>query len=172
MGADELSARLWRERRQLDHLLFVLETQLLHLKAGNWHRLSFTTTELEKVIENLRFDSLARGVEASAMVSEWNEQEQQTLPSLVTIAPSGLWQDLLEEHRRGMSSLLASIDAATAANNSLLLQGPDFVGSVQAGLNETVTNELAVITLETNIQRALSAVASASLPAVREFLEG
>ncbi|MFK0006903.1 hypothetical protein ACIQTZ_07610 [Paenarthrobacter sp. NPDC090520] len=166
LGADELSARLWRERRQLDYLLFVLETQLLHLEAGNWHRLSFTAAELEKVIENLRFDSLARGVEASSLFSEWNEPNEQTLPAVVTVAPSGLWQELLEEHRRSMVSLLACIDAATAANRSILLQGPgDAAGTQGSG-----TNELADIALEANIQRALTALASAGLPAVREFL--
>ncbi|MFJ4167909.1 hypothetical protein ACIPY3_00215 [Paenarthrobacter sp. NPDC089714] len=129
--------------------------------------MSFTAAELEKVIENLRFDSLARGMEASALVSEWIEQEQQTLPSLVSLAPSGLWQELLEEHRRAMSSLLSGIDMVAAANNSLLKGG----APAPAGEGiEASDVDLSAIALAANIQRAVAAVASASLPAVREFL--
>jgi lambda repressor-like predicted transcriptional regulator len=143
VGADELSATLWRERRQLDFLLFLLETQLLHLRAGNWHRLNFTAAELEKVLEKLRFESLARGVEASALASEWKAPAHLTLPSLISIAPPGIWPELLEDHRRGMAALLAEIDNAVAANVALLqatpssdrarqLSGPD-AGSGVAG---------------------------------------
>ncbi|MFK0003893.1 hypothetical protein [Paenarthrobacter sp. NPDC090522] len=129
--------------------------------------MSFTAAELEKVIENLRFDSLARGMEASALVSEWTEQEQQTLPSLVSLAPSGLWQELLEEHRRAMSSLLSGIDMVAAANNSLLKGGTP----APAGEGSEASDvDLSAIALAANIQRAVAAVASASLPAVREFL--
>ncbi|MFF2713966.1 flagellar protein FlgN [Paenarthrobacter sp. NPDC058040] len=162
MGADELSATLWRERGRLDFLLFLLETQLLHLHAGHWHRLNFTASELEKVLENLRFESLARGVEASALAAEWKAPDQLTLPSLVRIAPPGVWAGLLGEHREAMISLVESIDEAIDANVSALADGPvvDVPGA----------DELALVTREANIQRALAAVHAAALPSLRDFL--
>lgn len=173
MGADELSARLWRERRQLDYLLFLLETQLLHLQAGNWHRLNYTAAELEKVVDSLRFDSLARGVEASALVSEWKapeqtDPEQTDLPSIVTLAPSEMWKELLEGHRQALSLLLQGIDDVADANISLLAAGMG-PRAVQAG-EEPASEDLAYIALEANTQRALAAVKATALPAVREFL--
>ncbi|MFJ4208351.1 hypothetical protein ACIPY2_07830 [Paenarthrobacter sp. NPDC089675] len=162
MGADELSATLWRGRRQLDFLLFLLETQLLHLRAGHWHRLNFTASELEKVIENLRFESLARGVEATSLATEWQAPDRSTLPALVEIAPEGIWAGLLDEHRRAMVLLVENIDTAVAANISALETGPDKAGSDG--------DELELLAIQANIQRALTAVREASLPLLREFL--
>lgn len=178
MGADELSATLWRERRQLDFLLFLLETQLLHLRAGNWHRLNFTATELEKVLENLRFESLARGVEASALAAEWNAPDQSALPSLVSIAPPGIWPELFDEHRRGMAALLTEIDDAVAANVSLLQSPPpNLAPEAPQGADQPVdssldtgSDDLALLARDANVQRALAAVRAASLPSLRDFL--
>ncbi|WP_416405180.1 flagellar protein FlgN [Arthrobacter sp. LFS091] len=176
VGADELSATLWRERRQLDFLLFLLETQLLHLRAGNWHRLTFTAAELEKVLENLRFESLARGVEASALAAEWKAPDQSTLPSLISLAPPGLWPELLDDHRRGLTALLAGIDLAVARNVELLNAPPDEAGipSPASGTDEALVSDVADLDLlarDSNIQRALAAVRSATLPTLRDFLE-
>ncbi|WOH19618.1 flagellar protein FlgN [Paenarthrobacter sp. GOM3] len=174
VGADELSATLWRERRQLDFLLFLLETQLLHLRAGNWHRLNFTAAELEKVLENLRFESLARGVEASALAAEWQAPDQSTLPSLISLAPPGLWPELLDDHRRGLSALLAGIDLAVARNVELLNAPPDVALVSPSGADEALGSDVADLDLlarDSNIQRALAAVRSATLPTLRDFLD-
>ncbi|RWW95743.1 MULTISPECIES: flagellar protein FlgN [Paenarthrobacter] len=162
MGADELSATLWRERRQLDFLLFLLETQLLHLRAGNWHRLEYTASELEKVVESLRFESLARGVEAAALAAEWKAPDQTSLPSLAGMAPAGIWPDLLKEHHRALVILLESIDAVAADNLSALEQEPEPA--------DAEPDDLAIMTLDVNVQRARAAVTSAALPSLRDFL--
>jgi hypothetical protein len=161
VGADELSATLWRERRQLDFLLFLLETQLLHLQAGNWHRLDFTASELEKVIESLRFESLARGVEAAALAADWKAPDQTSLPLLAGIAPAGIWPELLNEHHRALIRLLKSIDAVAADNLSVLSQPPP---------SAEPEDDLAIMTRNANIQRAQAAVRNASLTSLREFL--
>ena len=67
MGAGDLSAALWQERRQLELLLFRLETQRLHLAAGNLAWLNFTSSEIEAVLDRLRFEALARNVESAAV---------------------------------------------------------------------------------------------------------
>ncbi|WP_207596539.1 flagellar protein FlgN [Arthrobacter sp. D5-1] len=172
VGADELSATLWRERRQLDFLLFLLETQLLHLRAGNWHRLNFTAAELEKVLENLRFESLARGVEASALAAEWKAPDHLTLPALISIAPPGIWPELLEDHRRGMAELLAGIDDAVAANVTLLEDSQAPAPLPQPGIADLAgdTDDLALLARDANVQRAITAVRGATLPLLRDFL--
>lgn len=71
MGAGDLSAALWQERRQLELLLFRLETQRLHLAAGNLAWLNFTSSEIEAVLDRLRFEALARNVESAAVAGEW-----------------------------------------------------------------------------------------------------
>ncbi|MGJ3192677.1 hypothetical protein FQP90_18675 [Paenarthrobacter nitroguajacolicus] len=162
-------------------MLFLLETQLLHLRAGNWHRLNFTAAELEKVLENLRFESLARGVEASALASEWKAPDRLTLPALISIAPPGMWPELLEDHRRGMTALLGEIDHAVAANVSLLQgplgsgtvsqspqldAGPDLAGSDGFGGSD----DLALLARDANVHRAIAAVQGATLPTLRDFL--
>ncbi|MGP0224775.1 MULTISPECIES: flagellar protein FlgN [unclassified Paenarthrobacter] len=162
MGADELSATLWRERRQLDFLLFLLETQLLHLRAGNWHRLNFTATELEKVLENLRFESLARGVEAASLSAEWKAPHHTTLPGLVSAAPPGPWPGLLGEHLQGMAELQAKIDNAASDNAAALQAGPP--------PGAPGPDELADLAVQANVGRALAAVSAASLPSLRDFL--
>ncbi|MFJ4028172.1 flagellar export chaperone FlgN [Paenarthrobacter sp. NPDC089989] len=162
MGADELSATLWRERRQLDFLLFLLETQLLHLRAGSWHRLNITAAELEKVLEKLRFESLARSVEASSAAAEWKAPDKSTLPALVAIAPPGVWAELLDEHRRAMISLVESIDGVANANVAALSEGPPF--------DARQDSDIEALAQQANIQRALDAVKSTSLRSLRDFL--
>ncbi|MFE4197536.1 flagellar protein FlgN [Paenarthrobacter sp. NPDC056912] len=159
-------------------MLFLLETQLLHLRAGNWHRLGFTAAELEKVLENLRFESLARGVEAASVAAEWKAPHQSSLPSLISLAPDGIWPELLEEHRRGMTVLLTEIDQAVAANIALLqsppagsvelaadLSQPDALATLAGG-----SDDLALLARDANVQRALAAVQGSSLPLLRDFL--
>ncbi|MFI2565635.1 hypothetical protein [Paenarthrobacter sp. NPDC018779] len=66
-----------------------------------------------------------------------------------------------------MSTLLSGIDMVAAANNSLLKGG---VPTAAGASSEASDVDLSAIALAANIQRATAAVASASLPAVREFL--
>ncbi|MFJ4209618.1 hypothetical protein ACIPY2_14290 [Paenarthrobacter sp. NPDC089675] len=130
--------------------------------------MNYTSAELEKVIENLRFDSLTRGVEASALVAKWNAPNQTTLPAIITVSPAGLWHDLLEDHRRELGLLLSGIDEAVKTNISLLLDpAPPHPG---VNTYPPPTDELAHMLRESNTRRALAAVQTASLPAVREFL--
>ena len=89
MGASDLSAALWQERRQLELLFFRLETQRLHVVAGNLQWLSFTASEIETVLDRLRFEALARSVESAAVAAEWGVPAQATLIELIAVAPAG-----------------------------------------------------------------------------------
>ena len=112
MGAGDLSAALWQERRQLELLLFRLETQRLHVLAGNVQWLSFTASEVESVLDRLRFEALARSVESAAVAAEWGLPAQATLNELVAGAPPGAWAEVLQDHLDGLRALLRQLNDA------------------------------------------------------------
>ncbi|UKA63565.1 flagellar protein FlgN [Arthrobacter sp. FW306-04-A] len=179
VGADELSATLWRERRQLELLLFRLETQLLHVRAGNWHWLKFTAPDVEKVLENLRFDTLARNIESSAVAIEWRVPANATLPVIASAAPPGIWPELLQGHHHGMVLLLKQVESAVAANISALLMGPSGAGDVLApdgsaaeasADTANAADDVVLLAENANIERALAVTRDCSLPLLEEFL--
>ena len=93
MSASDLSAALWQERRQLELLLFRLETQRLHVVAGNLEWLSFMASEIETVLDRLRFEALARSVESAAVAAQWGLPAQTTLVEMIAA--------VFESHRVG-----------------------------------------------------------------------
>ncbi|MEV8149665.1 hypothetical protein AB0O52_16180 [Arthrobacter sp. NPDC080073] len=186
MGADELSAMLWRERRQLDLLLYRLETQLLHVRAGNWPRLKFTAADVEKVLEHLRFDTLARNIESSALAIEWSLSANATLPMIASAAPPGIWPELLHEHHRELVVLLKQVETTAAANVEALLTGPrgagdpplgpvlpgDIMDPVLPGVaaQADTVDDVMLLAENANIERALAVTRDCSLPLLKEFL--
>ena len=162
MGADELSATLWRERRQLELLLYRLETQLLHVRAGHTHWLKFTAADVEKAVESLRFDTLARNIESSAIAIEWHLSANATMPMIASVAPPGVWPELLQEHHRELVLLFKQVETAAAANVEALLMGT----LAQAD----TADDLAALADDANIERALAATRDCSLPLLQEFL--
>src|SRR5690554_7517598 len=105
VGANELSAALWRERELLDLLVFKLEEEQLLLAAGKARWLQFATREVEQVMERLRTASLARTVEVSNLAKEWGTDENATLRELVEHAPEGAWGELFERSEEHTSEL-------------------------------------------------------------------
>lgn len=172
MGADELSASLWRERRQLELLLFRLETQLLYLNADKSQWLTFTSADLEAVLENLRFDTLSRNVEASTVAAEWGVPAQATLTALAAAAPAGIWGELLQEHQREMNVLVRQINSAREANLGALRSALE--GSARdadaAGMSPEPADELALLARHATADRALAVVQECAQPLVEEFL--
>lgn len=120
MGANELSAALWRERELLDLLVFKLEEEQLLLAAGKARWLQFATREVEQVMDRLRTASLARTVEVSALASEWGTDENATLRELVEHAPEGAWAELFTAHLSAMSELTAQISELRDLNEKYL----------------------------------------------------
>ncbi|MDQ0029475.1 hypothetical protein [Arthrobacter bambusae] len=186
VGADELSATLWRERRQLELLLYRLETQLLHVRAGNWHWLKFTAADVEKALENLRFDTLARNIESSALAIEWCLSANATLPKIASVAPPGVWPELLQEHHRELVLLFKQVETAAAANVNALQLAPQDAGNPEPGPVQPSDNiataspgtlaragavdDVAFLTENANIERALAVTRDCSLPLLAEFL--
>jgi hypothetical protein len=164
MGAGDLSAALWQERRQLELLLFRLETQRLHLAAGNLHWLTFTASEVEAVLDRLRFEALARNVESASVAGQWGLPAQATLVELIAAAPPGSWPTVLQEHLEGLRSLLARLGEAARANEEMLLSlEPPAGASDAAGMLEQLT-------LAENIQRALAITRRTTQPLMAQYL--
>jgi hypothetical protein len=172
MGADELSASLWRERRQLELLHFRLETQLEYLNAGKRRWLKFTSADLESALEKLRFETLTRNVEASAVAVQWGAPEQATLPVLAAAAPAGIWGELLHEHGRELSALLRQVNAARDANLVALraARGQPAVTPVAANGSTDPDDELALLAQDAVDHHALAVVQGCAQPLLEEFL--
>ncbi|WP_432396781.1 flagellar export chaperone FlgN [Pseudarthrobacter sp. L19] len=163
MGAGDLSAALWQERRQLELLLFRLETQRLHLAAGNLAWLNFTSSEIEAVLDRLRFEALARNVESAAVAGEWGLPAQATLVELIAAAPPGAWPTVLQDHLEGLRALLGRLAAASATNETALLGlEPPAAASAEAMLDQ--------LTLAANIERALAITRRAAQPLMAQYL--
>lgn len=184
MGAGDLSAALWQERRQLELLLFRLETQRLHVLAGNLQWLSFTASEVENVLGRLRFEALARSVESAAVAAEWGLPAQATLVELVAGAPSGAWPDILQAHLDGLRALLRQLGETAGANEETLRHldvpggsgaspGPD-VGDAEAAITPPgdSAESLDQLTTEGNIEHALAVTRRATQPTLLQFLGG
>ncbi len=164
MGAGDLSAALWQERRQLELLLFRLETQRLHLAAGNIHWLAFTASEVEAVLDRLRFEALARHVESAAVAAAWGLPAQATLVELVAAAPSGSWPTVLQEHLDGLRTLMERLGETARANELTLqrLPRPEDHGDPAAMVEQ--------LTIAGNIERALAITHRAGQPLMAQYL--
>ena len=120
MGANELSAALWRERELLDLLVFKLEEEQLLLAAGKARWLQFATREVEQVMDRLRTAGLARSVEVSAVAKEWGTDDDASLRELVEHAPEGAWAELFTAHLNAMSELTSQIAELRDLNEKYL----------------------------------------------------
>ena len=179
MGATDLSAALWQERRELELLLFRLETQRLHVEAGNLHWLSFTASEVESVLDRLRFEALARSVESAAVAAEWGLPAQATLGELIAGAPAGSWADILEEHRAALKDLLRRLSGASRDGEELLRNLARPASSAAPAQGAAVAERgtdsaelLDQLAMAANIERALSLVQRTSQPLLSHYLGG
>ncbi|MEC5192920.1 hypothetical protein RCH17_003273 [Arthrobacter sp. MP_M7] len=179
MGAGDLSAGLWQERRQLELLLFRLETQRLHLEAGNLQWLSFTAAEVEGVLERLRFEALARSVESAAIAAEWGLPAQATLLELIGGAPAGTWPEILQDHLDTLRTSLDRLSAAARTNEDTLrglgvrqaaaLSG----GGVEDGVTQPAdtTQVLDQLTMAGTIEYALAVIGRTAQPVLARYLD-
>jgi hypothetical protein len=179
MGAGDLSAALWQERRDLELLLFRLETQRLHLQAGNLQWLSFTASEVENVLDRLRFEALARSVESAAVAAEWGLPAQATLVELIAGAPAGTWAEILREHRAGLRNLLGQLSDAASTGQQLLRNlippgssGESPVGAAASAPGADTAETLDQLTMAANIERALNILQRTSQPMLDQYLDG
>lgn len=120
VGANELSALLWRERELLELVVFKLEVEQLLLTTGKSKWLHQATTEIEQVVESLRDVGLARSVEVAALAREWGTPEDATLRHLIENAPEGPWSDIFAAHLAALTQLTRDIIELRDANEQML----------------------------------------------------
>lgn len=120
MGAQELSALLWKERELLELLTFKLEEEQLILTSGKSRWLQHATREVEQVVEHLRSTGLGRSVEVSALARTWGSDESATLRELVAQAPSGPWGEIFDSHLKAMIALTSQVRELRDANDQFL----------------------------------------------------
>jgi len=148
----------------MELLLFRLETQRLHAAAGNTHWLTFTASEVEGVLDRLRFEALARNVESAAVAAEWGLPAQATLVELIAAAPQGSWPTVLQEHLTGLRSLMDRLAEAARINEATLrgLQRPE--------AQDDPAGVLEQLTVAGNIERALAITRRATQPLMAQYL--
>lgn len=120
MGANEVSAILWRERELLELLMFKLEEEQLLLTSGKTRWLQHATREVEQVLERLRSSSLTRAVEVSSLAEEWGASTEATLRELAAHAPEGPWREIFGGHLQAMSELTSQIKQLKDVNEQFL----------------------------------------------------
>jgi hypothetical protein len=70
MSLPDLAAVLWRQREQLELLVYRLECEQLLLAAGRTRFLPLATAEVETLIEELQIVELQRAAVADAVAGE------------------------------------------------------------------------------------------------------
>lgn len=120
MGAQELSAVLWRERELLDLLVFKLEVEQLLLMAGKSRWLHLVTQEVELVLDRVKTAEFERAVEVGAAAVEWGLAGEPNLRQLVERAPEGAWRDTFTAHLTALQKLTEQIAGLRDANERII----------------------------------------------------
>ena len=120
MGVAEVSNVLWREREQLELLLFKLEEEQLLLAAGRTRWLPHATREVELVLEQLRSSELLRAVEVDDYAESVGLPAGPGLRELAE-ASGDPWRELLLAHRTALLELTTEISAISRANGEVLV---------------------------------------------------
>ena len=120
MGANELSALLWRERELLELLLFKLEEEQLLLQDGKSRWLQHATREVEQVLSLVREAGLGRSVEVAALATQWGTTDDATLRELADSAPEGPWGEIFSAHLKAMGDLASQIKALRDSNERFI----------------------------------------------------
>ena len=116
MGANELSALLWRERELLELLIFKLQEEQLLLQGGKSRWLQYATREVEQVLTLVREAGLGRTGEVAALPTQWGTSEDATLSELAAHSPAGPWGEIFASHLKAMGDLTVQIRELQGTN--------------------------------------------------------
>lgn len=122
MGANELSAALWRQRELLDLLHYKYETEHLLLAAGKSRWIPRATLEVEAVIEQLQTASLRTSVAMVDVAAEWGVPEDTNLRSVIAAAPASVWKEIFSAHLDALTAATENIKQLRSQNDTLLRQ--------------------------------------------------
>ncbi|WIE80923.1 flagellar export chaperone FlgN [Curtobacterium sp. MCSS17_016] len=122
MGANELSAALWRQRELLDLLHYKYETEHLLLAAGKSRWIPRATLEVEAVIEQLQTASLRTSVMMVDVAAEWGVHVDANLRAVIDAAPASVWKDIFTAHLDALTLATGNIKQLRSQNDTLMRQ--------------------------------------------------
>ena len=131
MSLPDLAAVLWRQREQLERLIYRLECEQLMLAAGRTARLALATTEVEGCLAELQVLELRRGEISDRVAQELGLRPGAGLEDLAAGAEPP-WSGVLVEHRQALIALAAELSALAEVNRHLLTAGAQ---AVETALN-------------------------------------
>ena len=115
----ELSEVLWREREQLELVLFKLEEQRLLLADGQSRWVGHASREVEFVLDQVGQMELTRALATAVAASSMGLCEDASLRKIGGAAPSP-WPSVIERHLSALERLAGQIVALAAVNRGLL----------------------------------------------------
>jgi len=119
MGVAEVSNVLWREREQLELLLFKLDEEQMVLASGRTRWLAHATREVEVVLGQMRESELLRAVQVDDYATSLGLPAGPSLQALADASPEP-WRELLIAHRDALVELTTEIAAVADANRDVL----------------------------------------------------
>jgi hypothetical protein len=137
VGVTEVSNVLWREREQLELLLFKLEEEQLVLASGRTRWIAHATREVQIVLDQVRETELLRAVEVDAYAASIGLGPSPSLRDLA-IASQQPWGDLLVAHRDALVELTNEIARVSASNREVLAVAQRATHETLLSLNGTL----------------------------------
>ena len=129
----QLSQTLWRQRAQVELLLYRLEVQQMVLASGRSRWIDQSSRDVEDAIDDLRSEELLRAAHVAAVGPVLGTDADATLSTLADAAGEP-WGQILRDHQATFLALIGSIEAVSRDNRELLARGlhdtRDFVARV------------------------------------------
>jgi hypothetical protein len=104
MGANELSALLWRERASIEAAIALQGQLLAAFEANDLFQASEAVASVDAELSRLRSLILLRDIETESVAQEWDAPGTR-LNQLPDHAPPGPWGEILADHLRELGSL-------------------------------------------------------------------
>jgi len=119
VGVAEVSNVLWREREQLELLLFKLEEERLILTSGNTRWVAHASHEVQLLVDQVRETELLRSIEVDGYAHSIGMPPSSSLKDLAT-ASDGPWASILTSHRDALLELTSEIARVAATNREVI----------------------------------------------------
>ena len=119
---ERLSLVLWREREQMETLLFKLEQETLVLSSGRSRWLMRSAREVEAVLDQLRHTEIVRSAAADQAAAELGLDIDASLKDLAEAAGEP-WRSILLDHREAFEQLTREIAESAESNRALVTAG-------------------------------------------------
>ncbi len=120
MGANDLSAELWRQRELLELLLYKYEVEQVLLSTGKTRWIPYATREIESIVGRLKTAGLSLSMASAQTAAEWGLPEDTHLKGLAESAPEGPWAEILTSHLSALVALTNDVRVARSGSDRLL----------------------------------------------------